>query len=105
MGQLIELKINVAKINKEKLFIGKDGAAYLTLTVSVNDDVDKFGNDVSSYEQQTEEERKEKKDRNYLGNGKTFWAKGAKTAAEKAGGSGSAPAADSGKPPIPDLPF
>ena len=85
MSQLIELKIDVKKLNKKKFYEGKKGT-YATLTVSVNDEADGYGNDVSVYEAQTEEERKAKADKNYLGNGKTFWANGtAKTASEKGG--------------------
>ena len=73
MAKLINLSLNVSKIDKSKLFEGKNGS-YLNLTVSVNDEEDNYGNNVSCYQQQTKEEREAKQDRNYLGNGKVFWS-------------------------------
>jgi hypothetical protein len=68
MAKLIGLKIDVTKITKDKLFKGEKGT-YLDLTISLNDEKDKFGNDVSCWEKCEKEETK-----NYLGNGKVFWS-------------------------------
>lgn len=73
MGQLINLKLDVSKIDKKKLFRGAKGT-YLDLTVSVNDDADQFGNNVSAYISQSKEERERKEPRTYLGNGKVAWS-------------------------------
>lgn len=73
MGQIISLSIDVNKITPKRLYEGKNGAKYLKLTVSVNDDVDQYGNNVSCYEEQTKDEREAKAQRNYLGNGKVTW--------------------------------
>ena len=66
MGKLITASINVKKIDKTMLVEGSKGT-YLNLTIWVNDEPDRFGNDVS-IEQRTEKG----KDKIYLGNGKTF---------------------------------
>lgn len=72
MSKLIGLSIDVSKIDKEKLYKGKKGT-YLKLTINLKDEKDDYGNDVSCWEEQTEEERKAKAERNFLGNGKVFW--------------------------------
>ena len=96
MAKLINLSLNVSKIDKSKLFEGKNGS-YLNLTVSVNDEEDQFGNNVSCYQQQTKEEREAKADRNYLGNGKVFWSNEGDTVA--------APQQPAAAPQQDDLPF
>lgn len=73
MGQLINLKLDVSKIDKKKLFKGAKGT-YLDLTVSVNDETDQFGNNVSAYISQSKEERERRDSRTYLGNGKVAWS-------------------------------
>ena len=70
MSKLLSLSIDVSKITKDKLYQGKKGT-YLKLTVSVSDEKDKYGNDVTCWEEQAKEDRGNPK--NYLGNGKVFW--------------------------------
>jgi hypothetical protein len=53
----------------------KDGK-YVNITISIDDKEDKFGNNVSAWENQTKEERESKSKRNYLGNGKVLFTKG-----------------------------
>lgn len=72
MSKLISLSINLDKIDKSKIITGKKGK-YLNLTMDVKDEKDQYGNDCSVWEGQSEEERKAKKDRNFLGNGKVIW--------------------------------
>ena len=59
MATLVSASLDVTKIKKQKL---KDGK-YLNITVSINDDTNKFGQNVGVYEPQSKEERegKEKK--------------------------------------------
>lgn len=42
--QVLKLKIDVTKINKAKLFTGKNGAKYLDATVFLKDEDDQYGN-------------------------------------------------------------
>ena len=72
MAKLVGLSIDVDKINKDKLYKGKKGT-YLKLTVALNDKEDAYGNTVSCWEEQSEEERNNKDNKNFLGNGKVFW--------------------------------
>jgi hypothetical protein len=43
------------------------------VTITINDEVDKFGNNASIFESQSKEEREAKTPKNYLGNGKVIW--------------------------------
>ena len=82
MSAIINYSIRVDKLPKEKFVAGKDGAVYLNLTMSVNDET-RFGNNASIYISQTKEENEAKKQRNYVGNGKVVWNNGNIVNAEK----------------------
>lgn len=85
MSALINLSLRVDKLPKEKFVQGKDGAVYYNFTVSVNDDSNQWGQNVSAIDSQTKEEREAKKTKNYLGNGTVVWTDGnIKTAEKKA---------------------
>jgi hypothetical protein len=75
MSSIIALKINLSKIDKSKIVEGEKGN-YLNLTVAINDDVNDYGQNVSSWIEQTQEERESKKDRVYVGNGKVIFTDG-----------------------------
>ena len=72
MATLLGLSIDLTKVDKSKLGNGK----YLNITVSINDETNQFGQNVSAYDTQTKEQREAKEPRNYLGNGKVFWTDG-----------------------------
>ena len=59
-----------------------DGS-YKKLTMSISDTTDKYGNNISIYEEQSKEQRDAKAKKNYVGNGKIFWSSGSVTVAEK----------------------
>jgi len=54
---------------------GKDGK-YKNYTVSISDQVNEYGQNVSMFVEQTKEERDAKKSRQYVGNGKVVWTDG-----------------------------
>jgi len=102
MAGLISVSINVADLPKEKFVQGKKGT-YYNFTISVNDDTNQFGQNVSLFDSQTKEEREAKKSKNYIGNGSVIWTDGQMTVAERQEKKESAPVqaeADSN-----DLPF
>lgn len=99
MSTLINASIRVDKLPKEKFKIGKDGAVYYELTLSVNDET-KFGNNVWVTESQTKEERDAKKARITLGNGKVVWTDGNVKLAEREEAAAKVEAS-----PDTDLPF
>jgi len=78
MAGLISVSINVADLPKEKFVVGKKGT-YYNFTISVNDDTNQFGQNVSLFDSQTKEEREAKKSKTYIGNGKVVWTDGQMT--------------------------
>jgi hypothetical protein len=46
-----------------------------SITISVNENVDNYGNNVSAWESQTKEQREAKATRNYVGNGTVVFSK------------------------------
>jgi hypothetical protein len=81
MAGLITMSLDVTKLPKEKFIKGKKGV-YYNFTIAINDET-KYGNNVSMYDAQTQEERQAKAQRNYLGNGKVIWNNGTIVNAEK----------------------
>jgi hypothetical protein len=82
MSALINYSIRVDRLPKEKFIAGKDGAVYVNLTMSINDET-RYGNNVGVYVSQSQEEREAKKQKQYLGNGKVVWNNGTIVNAEK----------------------
>ena len=79
MGTLINASIDLTKVDKSKLIKGK----YLNMTVSVNDNLDNYGNNVAITIQQSKEEREIKASKTFLGNGKVVYTSGDIKVAEK----------------------
>ncbi len=72
MAQIINASIDLSKISKSKIK-EVNGKKWLSISIIVNDEPDQFGNTVQICENQSQEERAEKKAKNYLGNGKIAW--------------------------------
>jgi hypothetical protein len=83
MSALINVSLRVDKLPKEKFVQGKDGAVYYNFTVSVNDESNQWGQNVSLTDSQTKEEREAKKPKSYLGNGNVIWTNGTIQLGEK----------------------
>ena len=82
MASLINLNINVENLPKEKFVKGKKGV-YYNFTISVNDETNQFGQNVSAFDSQTKEEREAKKPKQYIGNGRVLWTDGKSTKAQQ----------------------
>jgi len=82
MGAIINYSLRVDKLPKEKFIAGKDGAVYVNLTMSVNDET-RYENNASIMISQTPEEREAKKPRTYIGNGQVVWTDGNIVKAER----------------------
>jgi hypothetical protein len=74
MAQLLAVSIDLTKIDKSQIVEGKNGGKYVNVTLSVNDQEDQYGNNVSLWQSQSKEEREAKANRNFLGNGKKLWS-------------------------------
>jgi hypothetical protein len=75
MAGIIKTSINLTNIPKDKIIEGKKGK-YLPITITVNDEVDQFGNQGPVIVSQTKEERDAKTEKTYLGNAQVVWTNG-----------------------------
>ena len=75
MASIIATSIDLNKIPKDKIIDGKKGK-YLPITITLNDELDQFGNSGPVVVQQTKEEREAKVAKVYLGNVKVVWTNG-----------------------------
>jgi hypothetical protein len=75
MASIIKTSINLNAIPKDKIFKGKKGS-YLPITITLNDELDQFGNQGPVVVEQTKEERDAKAPKTYLGNVKVVWSNG-----------------------------
>ena len=80
MASIIKTSINLNDIPKDKIINGKKGK-YLPITITINDEVDQFGNQGPVMVEQTKEERDAKVAKVYLGNVKVVWTNGDNVAA------------------------
>lgn len=92
MSALMNISIDVTKLPKEKFVKGKNDAVYYNFTVSVNDETNAYGQNVSVFDSQSKEEREAKKAKDYLGNGNVFWTDGTCVVAERVEKGSPAPA-------------
>ena len=67
MASIIKASINLSNIDKSKIIEGKKGK-YLPISITINDEVDQFGNQGPVIISQTKEERDNKTAKVYLGN-------------------------------------
>ena len=79
MSAIIQMSIDVTKIDKSKL---KDGK-YLNVSISVNDET-KYDNNVSMCYNQSKEERESGAKKTYFANGRVIWTDSVIKVAEKA---------------------
>jgi hypothetical protein len=104
MASIIKASINLSEIPKDKVIVGKKGK-YLPVTITINDEVDQFGNQGPIVVAQTKEEREAKQNKTYLGNVQVVWTNGDNVAAAPRQDQ-PAQAAPVGQPaPADDLPF
>ena len=75
MASIIKASINLTNVPKDKIIQGRKGK-YLPITITLNDDIDQFGNQGPVVVDQTKEERDAKAAKTYLGNVKVVWTNG-----------------------------
>ena len=80
MASIIKASINLNNIDKSKIIEGKKGK-YLPITITLNDELDQFGNQGPIVVAQTKEERETKTAKTYLGNVQVVWTNGDNVAA------------------------
>ena len=75
MALILAASINLNEIPKDKIIIGKKGK-YLPISITLNDELDQFGNQGPVIVSQSKEEREAKQAKKYLGNVKLVWTNG-----------------------------
>lgn len=80
MASIIKASINLSEIPKDRVITGKKGK-YLPITITLNDELDQFGNQGPVIVDQTKDEREAKAQKTYLGNVKVIWTNGTNVAA------------------------
>ena len=60
-------------LDKIKSKIQGEKGTYVNITIVVKDTIDDYGNNVAITEGQSEDERRDKSPKNYLGNAKLVW--------------------------------
>ena len=107
MASIIKGSINLNEIPKDKIYVGKKGK-YLPITITINDEVDNYGNQGPVVVEQSKEEREAKAPKVYLGNVKVVWTNGSNVAVpprDDAQGNGGFQAAGQPQKVEDDLPF
>ena len=105
MSKLINLSIDLTKIDKAKINNHANGAKYYNITVEVKDEADNYGNNVSAWNAQTKEERASKTNRTFIGNGKVIWESPSQNTTAQAPVSYQAKPITSVNNDVNDLPF
>jgi len=75
MAGIVKASINLNAIPKDKIIQGKKGK-YLPITITINDEIDNFGNQGPVVVEQSKEEREAKEAKTYLGNVRVLWTNG-----------------------------
>ena len=104
MASIIATSIDLTKIPKDKIIQGKKGK-YLPITITLNDELDQFGNNGPVVVQQTKEERDAKTEKVYLGNVKVVWTNGDNVAVAPKDQPVAQAVPAAAAEPVDDLPF
>ena len=75
MAGIIKTSINLTAIPKDRIIEGKKGK-YIPITITINNEVDAYGNHGPVVVSQSKEEREAKEQRTYLGNASIVWTDG-----------------------------
>jgi len=75
MAGILTTSINLEKIPKDKIIVGAKGK-YLPISITINDELDQFGNQGPVIVSQSKEEREAKEPKVFLGNVNVVWTNG-----------------------------
>lgn len=76
MAALLDIYLKEETLNILLSTVRKNGEKGVSLTVSVNDETNGYGQNTSAYVSQTKEQREAKDKKFYVGNGRVFWTDG-----------------------------
>ena len=83
MAVLSSVYITTDKLKELLSVLNQKQAKGIDLTISITDEVNSYGQNLSVFVSQTKEDRDAKKPKYYLGYGKVFWSNGTVKVAEK----------------------
>lgn len=83
MGSLSSVYIKKEVLETLLKVTDKKGEKGIELTISIGEETNQYGQNLSAYVSQSEEQRTAKKEKYYVGNGKVFWTDGKITVAAK----------------------
>jgi hypothetical protein len=73
MAALADIYIKTETIEKILATLRQKGQQGVSITIGINDESNQYGQNVSAYISQTQEDRKDQKKKFYIANGKVFW--------------------------------
>jgi CRISPR/Cas system Type II protein with McrA/HNH and RuvC-like nuclease domain len=76
MSSLSNIYIKVETLETLLATVKKKGEKGISIDISINEESNDYGQNLSAYVSQTKEQREEKVKRFYIGNGKCFWTDG-----------------------------
>lgn len=76
MSTLHDIYVKKDVLKKLYQTLEKKGENGISLTISISDETNQYGQNVSGWVSQTKEQREAKKERYFVGNGKVFWTDG-----------------------------
>ena len=76
MGSLSSLYIKKDVLEMLLKGVNAKGDKGVEITISINEETNNYGQNLTSYVSQSKEQREAKKDKYYVGNGKVFWTDG-----------------------------
>lgn len=85
MPQLTDLYIKADTLKTILKTLEAKNEKGILLTVSIQDEANSYGQNVSAFVSQSKEDREAGKNRFYVGNGKTFWSKNGEFVPKKEG--------------------
>jgi len=83
MSALGEIYIKKETLETLLKVVTKKADKGVSITISISDETNGYGQNISSYVSQSKEDRESQKPKYYAGNGKVFWTDGKIVTAEK----------------------
>lgn len=106
MGAIATVKIDLNKLDKARIYEGKNGAKWYEFSLMVNDKTSQYGDNIQATDTQSKEEREAKASKNFLGGGKVVWVgKEGISVAERTDGNNTSSKASNSNQSASDLPF
>lgn len=105
MALLASGSITLEKLEEILKTVKAKNLKYFNFTISIADESNQYGQNVSLFAEQTKEQREAKTKKYYFANGKVFWTDGKIQLAEKKQEAKSEPEAEPVKTEEDDMPF